>query len=98
MIPHVGAGPHRACPVCCSPVNKLRPESATPTFSGHTPYTRSLTHAISGCLLLVDDRRTADFALEVHTHLYAVSDFNERYAAVHPELLTVEGHRPCNRA
>ena len=98
MIPHVGAGPHRACPVCCSPVNKLRPESATPTFSGHTPYTRSLTHAISGCLLLVDDRRTADFALEVHTHLYAVSDFNERYAAVHPELLTVESHCSFNVA
>ena len=43
--------------------------------------------------------RPADsFSLEVDTHLDAVGNFDEGNAAVHPVLLTVEGHCPFNAA
>jgi hypothetical protein len=50
-------------------------------------------------LLLKDHRRAANsLPLEVDSHLDAVSDSDEGNAAVHPVVLTVEGHRPFNRA
>src|ERR1035438_5706940 len=42
-------------------------------------------------------RPTDSLAFEVDGHLYAVSDLDEGNAAIHPELLTVEGHCPIDR-
>ena len=48
-------------------------------------------------LLLKDQGRPADsLSLEGDSHLDAVGDLNEGNAAVHPVILTVEGHRPLN--
>lgn len=56
--------------------------------------TTELLHAL---LLLQVHRRAADpFRLEIDSHLDTVSDLDEGNTAVHPILLTVEGHRPVN--
>ena len=50
-------------------------------------------------LLLKDQRRPTDsFRLEVDRHLDTVGDPDEGNAAVHPVVLTVEGHCPLNLA
>ena len=46
-----------------------------------------------GWLFFVDQWRAADLVgLKGDRHLDSVGDFDEGNAAVHPELLTVEGH------
>jgi len=49
-------------------------------------------------LLQLQRRPAGSFPLEVDGHLNAVGSFDERNAAVHPVVLTVEGHCPFNRA
>src|SRR6266480_4264269 len=50
-------------------------------------------------LLLEYQRRSAySLPFEVDCHLDAISDFDERNAAVHAVVLAVEGHRPFNLA
>jgi hypothetical protein len=50
-------------------------------------------------LLLKHHRRPTDsLPLEVHDHFDAISDFDERNAAVHTVVLPVESHGAGNRA
>jgi hypothetical protein len=50
-------------------------------------------------LFLKDDRRPADtLPFKVDDYLYVVNDLDERNTIVHTVFLTVEGHRPRNRA
>ena len=54
---------------------------------------------LAGWLLLKGHRRPADsLHLEIHGHLDAVGNLDEGNAAVHSVVLTVEGHRPFDRA
>jgi len=50
---------------------------------------------VSERLLLKNYRRPADaLALKIDGYLDAVSDLDEGNATIHPERLTVKGHRP----
>jgi hypothetical protein len=57
----------------------------------------SMSALLPGWLLLKDHRRPSNsLRLEGNSYLDAVGDPDERDAAVHPVILTVESHGPFN--